>query len=55
MTISLSLPEARKLALQSQRLYSRHSFGGGVEGALNAIQHPQQRRLTSDRKRLVHR
>ena len=39
MTISLSLPETRKLALQSQRLYSRHSFGGGVEGTLNAIQH----------------
>ena len=39
MTISLSLPAARRLILQSQRLYSRRSFGGGVEATLHAIEH----------------
>lgn len=39
MTISMSLPAARKLILHSQRLYSRRSFGSGVDATLNAIQH----------------
>ena len=39
MTISLSLPAARRLILQSQRLYSRRSFGGGVEATFHAIEH----------------
>ncbi|NQV68724.1 MAG: winged helix-turn-helix domain-containing protein [Pseudohongiella sp.] len=39
MTISLSLADARKTILNSQRLHSRSSFGKGVDASLQAIEH----------------
>lgn len=37
--IRLSNSDARRLLLKSQRLYSRRSFGSGVEATLQAIEH----------------